>query len=439
MRLLVDEAVRIFLETLESVSIDRIVAKRVRLEGDSLLLDGEQVEVANDVVLIALGKASIALAHSFETLLGPRLRDGLAVTDRGHRLNIRSRVIVAGHPVPDANSVAAGRAVLELVQSCSNKSLIVFLISGGGSSLVELPISSEISLADLAELNRLLVLCGASIREINTIRKHLSAIKGGRLGFAAQHTRSVAFCVSDVNRGDLRSLASNPLLPDDASLDQFHEVLNRYGLLDRLPRSIRGMVLEGRVPWLPSAGNGQWGPGSVSVLLDNRDALGHAADLAVKAGFRAEICEDHVEGRFDKVADALLERLLDFRLSEKGRNVCLISGGEVSCEVPGGVCGLGGRNQHFVLYSAARFAGLGIDKPVAVLSCGTDGVDGNSVAAGAVADTRTVEAAAVIGLDATEYLRSFDSYSFFRKFGGAIVTGPTGNNVRDIRILLAGP
>ena len=439
MNSLVEEATSIFLDTLEKIAIERLVETRFRLDGDLLLLDSQPVGAAGNVTLVAMGKASLPFAHAFEGLLGKRLRDGLVITDCGHRLTVNSRVIVAGHPIPDANSLSAGRAVLDLIRSCPRESLLVFFISGGASALVEMPFSSDISLADLAELNRMLVTSGAAIREINIVRKHLSAIKGGRLGFEARHNRSIAFCVSDVNPGDVRSLASNPLLPDDASVEHFVRVLEKYQLTDRLPKSIRTMVKEGRVAALPTVEGDDWSPSVLAVLLDNSDAVNQAGILAAQRGFRTRICEDLVEGQMEEVADGLLDRLAEFSATEKGTPVCLISGGEVQCEVPIGSSGTGGRNQHFVLYSAARLARLGIETPTAVLSCGTDGVDGNSIAAGAVADSRTIGAALTVGLDSEEYLRSFNSYSFFRKFGGAIVTGPTGNNVRDIRILLAGP
>ncbi|HEU4390765.1 MAG TPA: DUF4147 domain-containing protein [Blastocatellia bacterium] len=438
---LIKDAAGIFLSTLENIAIDKSVKDRLDLDGDVLVLDRKPVADAADVTLIAIGKASLSLARAFEGLLGPRVGQGLVVTDRRHRITVKSRVIVAGHPVPDANSVVAGHAVLDLIESCPRESLLVFLISGGASALVDLPVSSEISLADLGELNRLLVSSGARIGEINVVRKHLSAIKGGRLGFAARNRRSVSFCVSDVNPGDVKSLASNPLLPDDASLGSFYDTLRNYELIAHLPESIRVMVRDGRVPTLPDA-DGEWGPACFAVLSDSRTAVNQAMIIAEERGFRAEICEDFDEGPLEEVADGLIERLAILRSREKGRPVCMLSGGEVSCKVPlesGGPGGLGGRNQHFVLYSAARLATIGIESPTAVLSCGTDGIDGNSIAAGAAADFRTVEDARSVGLDSTEYLRSFNSYSFFRKFGGAIVTGPTGNNVRDIKILLAGP
>jgi hydroxypyruvate reductase len=172
------------------------------------------------------------------------------------------------------------------------------------------------------------------------------------------------------------------------------------------------------------------------VLMDNEEALNVAGQVALEMGFRVEICRDLVEGDYQAVADELIERLTAFR-SRQGGAVCLVSGGEVSCEVGGN--GAGGRNQHFVLYSAARLEALGTGNPTAVLSCGTDGIDGNSPAAGAVAGEGTAREARLSGLDPATYLQSFDSYTFFRKFGGVVVTGPTGNNVRDIRILLAGP
>lgn len=436
MKPLTQEAREIFLETLTRIAPGAAVRERIRLVGNDLVIDGRATPVGDGAVVIAIGKAGMTLAHAVEELLGSRLADGLVVTDRRHHLDLKSRVIVAGHPAPDENSLVAGRAVLDLVKRSSPNTLIIFLLSGGGSSVLEIPITTEISLPDLRALNHLLVTCGAAIHEINVVRKHLSAIKGGRLGFAAREKRSVALLVSDVNRSDLNSLASNPLFPDDATLNEFHEIIDRFGLKPRLPDSVVSMIDSGRIPELPRGGAGAWGPKPAAVLMDNSFAMSAAAGIASERGFVTQVYEDLVEGSFDEVADELIRRLMILRQNGEGKRVCLISGGEVSCQVTGE--GLGGRNQHFVLYSAARIARMGIESPTAVLSCGTDGIDGNSAAAGAVACELTVSEAAKAGLDASDYIRSFDSYSFFSRLGGSVLTGPTGNNVRDIRILLAG-
>jgi len=307
------------------------------------------------------------------------------------------------------------------------------LISGGGSALVELPVSTDISLEDLRITNQILITCGATIREINLIRKSLSRIKGGGLGRLARNSKCIGLYISDVNPGDLRSIASNPLLPEEIDNETPLELVVKYQLDEKLPRSVVDVLARG-FPRSHERGSDDAGPISM-LLLDNSNALEAAAQRARARGFRVEVRADLIEGEYRTVADELLEHLLRMKTSFPNERVCVISGGEVSCPVRGD--GIGGRNQEFVLYSAARLAGSGIREDAVVLSGGTDGIDGNSKAAGAVADAELVIKAAQRGIDASIFISNNDSHSFFRKVGGLIMTGPTGNNVRDLRILMA--
>jgi glycerate-2-kinase len=310
---------------------------------------------------------------------------------------------------------------------------MIFLISGGGSAMVEAPLWDDVTLEDLQKVNHILITCGANIGEINTIRKYLSRIKGGRLGALAA-APSVAIYVSDVNPGDLRSIASNPLLEDETSLEDFFSVLEKYNLAHRLPKSIAARIKQGELPQLPKV---RLEPLPSLLLLDNGDALKAAARAAKRRGFHPVIDWRFTEGHYQQIADALLGRLVELKRDLPDKPVCLISGGEASCPVRGD--GIGGRNQEFVLYCAIRMFELGFSFPASVLSCGTDGIDGNSAAAGAVADQDTAQFAARMGLSPADYLKRNDSSSFFKCVGGLIVTGPTGNNVRDVRLLLTKP
>jgi hydroxypyruvate reductase len=430
-------AKQIFLGTLKAIDLDSIIRKKLQVVGSTLLLGGECVDMyANvEVVLIGMGKASLKMGASVEKLLGQRIKRGILITNYRSHDSLRSEVLVAGHPLPDANSLVAGRKVIELVQSCDNDSLIVFLISGGGSSLVECPLSDRISLDDLRTTNQILIGCGASIYEINIVRKRLSRIKGGRLGYLARNSKCVGLYVSDVNPGDLRSIASNPLLPEESRFEEFIHVIEKFGLMRKLPESVVSVIVQ--LTNSGSSGDLTWsGPEPVTLLLlENVDALNAAAELAGHHGFRVELDTELIEGDYRAVADELINRLMKLKSSFPGERVCVISGGEVSCPVRGS--GIGGRNQEFVLYSATRLADLGAPGRAAVLSCGTDGIDGNSKAAGAVADAQTVVEATRLGVDAMSFISNNDSYSFFERMGGLIETGPTGNNVRDIRILVA--
>ncbi|MFY9609005.1 MAG: DUF4147 domain-containing protein [Blastocatellia bacterium] len=435
MKDLKEEATSIFLETLKSIQLDSVIRKKLLLEGDRLLVDGRLLDLSDyrEVVLIGFGKASGSMGATLEAILGDRLNRGVLVTNRKSRVKTKSELIVAGHPLPNENSLRAGERIIQLIESCGSDSLILFAISGGGSSLVELPLSSAITLADLRELNRVLVNCGATIREINIVRRRFSRVKGGRLGYLARSCQSVALFVSDVNPGDVRSIASNPLLPDDASDDEFAGVLERYGLTDKMPASVRNLILSGEIPELPREWQEQGKALSV-LLLQNADALSAASRAAEARGYRVEADPAPAEGDYKAVADAIVERLIETRCGESSEKICLVSGGEVSCSVTGR--GFGGRNQEFVLYCAARLAAHGLSGRIAVLSCGTDGIDGNSSAVGAAADAGVISAGCKLGLDASSFIARNSSTSFLCETGALIVTGPTGNNVRDLTILL---
>jgi glycerate 2-kinase len=432
-----EAAKRVFLGTLRAIEPGSVIKQKLRVDGDTLSLVGKQIPLDDfaEVVLIGMGKASLKMGAAVENLLGDRVKRGMLVTDRRSSTKVRCEVFVAGHPLPDANSLIAGERIVELVRSCGDDALIIFLISGGGSSLVELPLSRSISLEDLRVTNQVLVGCGATIHEINIVRKSLSRIKGGRLGRLAQNSKWVGLYVSDVNPGDLRSIASNPLLPEEVRDEESLDVVIRLNLMDKLPDSVVSVIQQESFSrfsedWSTA---GSWP--ITMLLLDNSNAIQAAAELARQLEFRVEVDAGLIEGPYRAVADQSVEHLLNLKSSFPHDRVCVISGGEVSCSIRGD--GIGGRNQEFVLYSAARLARSGIRGGAAVLSCGTDGIDGNSKAAGAVADAAVVIKAARHDADASIFISSNDSHSFFKKAGGLVVTGPSGNNVRDLRILMA--
>ena len=432
-----ETAKRVFLGTLKAIEPDSVIKQKLRVEGETLSLCGEQIPLDqfNEVVLIGMGKASLKMGCAVENLLGPRVRRGLLVTDRRSRMIVRSEVVVGGHPLPDANSLNAGERIVELVRSCGDGALIIFLISGGGSALVELPVSRSVSLEDLRVTNQVLIGCGATIREINIIRKSLSRIKGGALGWLARNSKCVGLYISDVNPGDLHSIASNPLLPEEIGEGDSLDVVRRFNLIDELPRSVVNVIQRGALERFASECPGTGFRPVTMLLLDNSNAVQAAAEQARQLGFQVEVDDDLIEGEYRTVADQSVDHLMNLKSSFPNERVCVISGGEVSCAVRGD--GIGGRNQEFVLYCAARLAGLGIREGAAVLSCGTDGIDGNSKAAGAVADAELVIKAARHAIDASIFISGNDSHSFFKKAGGLVVTGPSGNNVRDLRILMA--
>jgi hydroxypyruvate reductase len=307
---------------------------------------------------------------------------------------------------------------------------VIFLLSGGGSAIAERPIDDEISLDDLIATYRALVLSGAPIAEINTVRKHLSAVKGGRLAQAAYPAQQVSLLISDVPDNTLDALASGPTMPDSTSIADCYAVVEKYKLMQQFPASVRELFQRHALEETPKSDdpafvNARWWP-----VLSNKTAVDEAAAAAAREGFAVEIDNSCDDWDYERAADYLLERLQSLR--QKVSRVCLISGGEVTVKVTNG--GRGGRNQQFALACATRIAGDNIT----ILSAGTDGIDGNSPAAGAVVDGTTVARAKEAGLDPVVALSAFDAFPLFDVLGDAIMTGPTGNNVRDLRILLAG-
>ena len=430
-----NSALSIFHRTLAAIDVEKVTRNYLHRAGNNLIAGDETVDLAqiSRIIVIGIGKASVAPARVIEELLSDRLADGLIATnavvgDAPRRL----RVILGGHPLPNQASLEAAQSALAILRVYdSEETLVLFLITGGGSSLFEQPVDSTLTLADLQDVNRELVGCGAVIREMNIVRRSLSAVKGGRLAEAAPRSRQISLYVSDVNRGDLASVASGPTMPTETTLDDFRRVIDKYHLLDRFPSSVARLIREDRIPPMPrSRGVTQR---SHHLLLDNYRALAEARCFAEELGFTVEIADDLIEGEVEELARKHIERLEGLRRSHTGQTVCLISGGEAICPVRGG--GRGGRNQEFVLRTAVNLYVQG-DVNTVVLSAGTDGIDGNSPAAGAIADARTIQSAQERGFAPADYLKNSDSFTFLANAGATIVTGPTGNNVRDLRLLL---
>ncbi|MBI2956167.1 MAG: DUF4147 domain-containing protein [Acidobacteria bacterium] len=433
----------IFLEVLAEVDIARAFERKLRLRGSRLEFgpvcgaEGEEsVDLAafKQVWIVSFGKAAWPTFYALVDVLGERWRPnrGVVVSNAPPQATFDGFMAYqSDHPYPTVRSQQAAEVILQLCKDADEKTLLFFLISGGGSAMVEAPLDKSVALADLTELNRVLVRCGASIEEMNAIRKHLSAVKGGRLALAAAKAHKVTLLLSDVPEGQWATIASGPTLADPSTVETGYEVAARYNLLPRLPASLRALFENKKLPETPKEGHDAFKRAQCAVLLSNRDAL-HAAHRAAGArGFLPECdlaCDDWPVWR---AADYLLERLAELKKENEGKPVCLISGGELSSPVTGD--GRGGRNQAFVLDCVPKIAG----RDIAVLSAGTDGVDGNSPAAGAVADGESALRASRLGLNPRDSFQRSDSYHFFDRLGEAIVTGPTENNLRDLRLLLA--
>jgi glycerate 2-kinase len=343
------------------------------------------------------------------------------------------RYFVGGHPVPNAESWKAAEAILALLKKCDEKTLVFFLLSGGASALVELPLDPAQTLEDVQKLHRALVTCGAPIEAINTVRKHFSAVKGGRLAAAAHDATKMTLAVSDVPAGYETALASGPTLPDPTTVADAKRIVAEYSLYDRFPPALQDWVDTRTMPETPKADAAAFRNSHFFLLL-GMDDLFHPAHHATEAKGFITCCDNSTDDwPVEKAAEYLLEQLEGLRKTHAGQRVALIADGEVSSPVTGS--GIGGRNAAFVLASVEKIA----ERKIAVLSAGTDGIDGNSPAAGAVADGESLTRAHSMGLEPAEAFRRSDAFSFFSKLEDAVVTGPTGNNLRDLRILLAEP
>jgi hydroxypyruvate reductase len=385
--------------------------------------------------VVAIGKAAHAMLQSLRSLLPPQIKfAGVASAPTAPERPIAGiQYFVGGHPIPNEQSVQAAEAILSLLKECDERTLVVFLLSGGGSALVELPLNPRQTLSDTQDLYRALVMCGAPIAAINTVRRHLSAVKGGRLAVATGRATKITLAVTDVPPGKEAALASGPTLPDPTTVTDVECILSEYRLREKLPASVRRWIEEGKMPETPKQGHPAFAKANFVILL-GVDDLFHPAHHTAEAHGCLTCCDNSTDDwPVEKAADFLLVQLDELRAANPGRRVALIADGEISSPVTGK--GIGGRNAAFVLACVPKIAGRGI----AVLSAGTDGIDGNSPAAGAVADGATLERARAAGLDPREALRASDAYTFFHRLDDAVVTGPTGNNLRDLRILIAEP
>ena len=426
---------RIFLQTLASIDIPLTMERRISRSGNCFVVDDRSYDLAkfSEIKIAALGKATHSMLAGFAQLFDDRPFSGVAVAPTPPENPVHGiTYFLGGHPLPNEDSFRAAQSALELLQKTSPATLVVFLISGGGSALMELPLDSSIALDDIRSLNQLLVTCGASIDEINTVRKHFSAIKGGRLAAAAPFATKLTFAISDVPLGKESALASGPTIPDPTTIAGAQHVLRQYKLHDRLSPAL-SRFFAAAVPETPKPSHPAFSNSQFSLLLTSHD-LFHAAHHAAESEGFLTCCDNSTDDwPVERAADYLLDQLTGLCSQNPGQRVALVANGELSSKVTGQ--GIGGRNSAFVLACVEKIAG----RPITVLSAGTDGIDGNSPAAGAVADGNTLARARKLNLSPANHFAQSDSCNFFRHLDDAIFTGPTGNNLRDLRILLALP
>jgi len=386
------------------------------------------------IIVVGAGKASAEMARAAERALGRRISAGLINTKYGHLAKLkRIELNECGHPVPDQNGVEGARRIAALAAGAGPRDLVLALISGGGSALLPLP-AEPVMLEEKQTTTRLLLACGATIHEINAVRKHLSAIKGGQLARLAAPATVVALLLSDVVGDPLDVIGSGPCAPDASTFADAWTVITKYGLETKVPVSVRER-LTGATEETPKAGDACFARVRNEIVGSNRLAVDAAARAAREAGFRPLVLSTTIEGETRDVAamHAAIAREVLATGRPARRPLCLISGGETTVTIHGE--GLGGRNQEFALAGAIALSGL---NGVLIASAGTDGTDGPTDAAGAWADGATLERAAALGLSAKQFLARNDSYHFFEPLGDLIKTGPTGTNVMDIRLVLVG-
>ncbi|MGA8153870.1 MAG: DUF4147 domain-containing protein [Terriglobales bacterium] len=421
----------LFEHALAEAGIDRAFERHVVCERGVLRVceDLYDLHAYSRIFVVAIGKAGHTLVNALQMQAGDRFEGIVASSVEPSAQRPGFRYFMGGHPTPTQESIRASEAILKSLTAQNASSLVIFMLSGGGSSIAEKPVDDEISLEDLISTYRVLVHSGAPIAEINAIRKHLSAIKGGRLAQAAYPAQQVSILVSDVPDDTPDALASGPTMPDSTSVEDCHRIAAKYGLVEQFPESVRELFQRHALEETPKSGDPAFHRSRWWTVLSNASLIEACKLEAERNGFTVVVDNSCDDWDYARAAEFLLGRLGELR--ENSEHVCLISGGEVTVKVRHG--GVGGRNQQFALACARQISGANIT----VLSAGTDGIDGNSPAAGAIADGTTLARAQVRGLDSQAQLNGFNAYPFFDALRDTIVTGPTGNNLRDLRVLLA--
>lgn len=433
------ECMTIFEAGLKAVDPYEATKNHLRRQGDHLVIAGKEYPLRNfnHIYVIGAGKAGASMALAMEEILEGELAEGLVIVKYGHLADLKKvRLIEAGHPVPDEAGFKGAQALAKMAEGFGEKDLVFCLISGGGSALLPLPVSG-VSLKEKQDTTRLLLQCGATIHEINTVRKHLSRIKGGGLARIAHPSTLVSLMLSDVIGNDLDVIASGCTVADRSTFEACKRILNKYNLAPVIPDSVRTHLqegLEGKKEETPKPDDPVFKKTTNIIIGSNMQCLEAAEKKAKERGFNTLILSSFVEGETKEVAKvhgAILKEIVN-----SGRPIplpaCIISGGETTVTIQGQ--GKGGRNQEFVLACGIDIAGW---PGTSVFSAGTDGTDGPTDAAGAYADWRMVDKAASLGLDPHHYLGNNDSYHFFEKLDDLAITGPTNTNVMDIRLLMA--
>ena len=387
------------------------------------------------LLTIGFGKAAYQMALAVEESLGDLLTNGLVITKYGHGGTLKNiKIEEAAHPIPDENGLKATNRMIELLKkNATEKTLVLCLISGGGSALLVAPYKG-ITLEEKKDVTKLLLKAGADIEELNTVRKHISRVKGGRLAEHCYPARIISFILSDVIGDHLETIASGPTAPDETTYKHALTVLKKFNLFKKVPPSVLDLLRKGEKGIIPETlkkDNPVFKKVTNIIVGNNKKALQAIKHQAVKLGFNAQIISAELSGEAREVAKSLANLALKTQKTSPNLPLFLISGGETTVTVKGP--GIGGRNTELALAFALEIAGK---KGITLLSAGSDGTDGPTDAAGAIVNGDTVHKAKDLGLDPERFLENNDSYNFFKKIRGLFITGPTGTNVMDIQIIV---
>ena len=433
----------IFSKALSAVDPSPLLKKRIRIEKNLLQIGAERnselsfdLNAFNKVFVVGTGKASISMAQAIEEIFGNRITKGMVTAKYGHLLPLKkTEIIEAGHPIPDQKGYEGAKKIQRLLKESGPSDLVIFLLSGGGSALLPFP-SDGIEIKEKQEVTQLLLDCGADIQEINTIRKHISMMKGGWLAKWAYPSTVIAFILSDVVGDPLDVIGSGPTVPDPSTFKEAWEILKKYDLLSEISSSIKKHLQSGKngkVEETPKPGDAVFEKVHNFLIGSNILALRTAEKEAASLGLNTLILSSSIVGETREAArfhTAIAKEVISSG-NPIPRPACILSGGETTVTIKGK--GLGGRNQEFALAGALEISGL---EKVVILSGGTDGTDGPTDAAGALADHTTLHRAKSMGMNPKAHLENNDAYPFFQKLGDLLITGPTHTNVMDVRIIL---
>jgi hydroxypyruvate reductase len=432
----VDEIFKHVLSTLDSESL---VKKKVSINGSTLLVDQREYNLKDyeHIYVIGGGKACAPMAKTVEEILGDRLEDGIVVVKYDHSLPLKKiSIIEASHPIPDTNGLEGTSEILKLLSRTGEKDLVICLISGGGSALLVQP-HKEVTLQDIQTTSNELLACGATIDEINAVRKHLSIIKGGHLAHASYPSTLITLILSDVVGDPLDIIASGPTVPDESTFDDACKVIEKYSLEDRIPDNVCKLLKKGQngeARENPKQGDKVFTNTQNVIIGSNKIALEAAKEKATDLGYNTIILSSMVQGESKEAAIffSAIAKEVHRTGTPVSKPACIIAGGETTVTIKGN--GKGGRNQEFALSAAMEIEGY---DGIVILSAGTDGTDGPTDATGAIVDSNTCKNARErFRLKPEESLSRNDSYNFFNKTGEHIITGPTLTNVMDIMISL---